>query len=91
MNINIYQRIVLIVGGVLFVIAIITAPTLWYWRELGFDYGKHPVRARVPQKETNTIIYRALIVWGITIPMFLALSNIETKKKRNKKENISKD
>ncbi|MDI3543058.1 MAG: hypothetical protein PWP57_661 [Candidatus Atribacteria bacterium] len=88
MNLNIYQRIVLIIGGVLFVISIITAPSIIYIKDYGYaPYPYHPEyknKYGIPQKDKNSIMVRGLIVWGITIPVFFALSSTKKENKENK-------
>ena len=92
MNLNIYQRITLIIGGVLFGIALLTAPCSFYYDGLvrRIECGSSRPDIFV-EKDTSSIIFRGLIIWGITIPVFFALSNIKTSKRKNKDDNIFKN
>jgi len=92
MNLNIYQRITLILGGVLFCISLYTAPCVLIERgnTIRTECGSTLLNDIAEKRDTDAIIFRGLIVWGITVPVFFALSNIKTRKK-NKDDNIFKN
>lgn len=83
---NIYQRIILILGAIALVVAIWTTPQVIYTREYGYiNFNKEIHGLLYPQRHFNTIVARSIGVIGTTILVFFALKGIGNREKQERR------
>ena len=83
---NIYQRIILILGAIALVVAIWTTPQVIYTREYGYiSFDKEIHGLLYPQRHFNTVVARSIGVMGATILVFFTLKGIENKEKQKRR------
>jgi hypothetical protein len=70
---NIYQRIILILGAIALAVAIWTTPKVIYYQRLGYvSYNEKIHYPKYPQRHFGTVVVRSIGVIGVTALIFFA-------------------
>ena len=76
---NAYQRIILVVGAIVFVIALLTAPQVSKARD-GVIFRAKELSSLAPIMDINTAAVRGFAVLGATVMLWFAAKGINSKR-----------
>lgn len=88
---NIYQRIVLVLGAIALVMAIWTAPRVIYVKDSYLEYDAQNHSGLAPVTDPRTVLTRSVGVIGVTVLVFFAMKDIrekrQVKRRKTSKQN----